>query len=58
MLNPVKIKEWVKKDRVLVDAIRKYNQGELIIDRTIELTLRKTLREIKIKNDRTKTNTR
>ncbi len=49
-INPVKIKEWVKKDRILVEAMIRYEQGEeRIIDRTIELTLRKTLEEIKLK---------
>ncbi len=50
MKNPIKIKEWVKKDRILVEAIRRYNEGERIIDRTIELTLRM----IKLENGRQK----
>jgi len=35
------IKKWVKEDKMLIEAIKRYNQGEEIIDRAIELTLKK-----------------
>lgn len=41
------IKNWVKEDRVLIEAIKRYVEGEMIIDRTIDLTITKLKKQKK-----------
>jgi len=46
-MSAEEIKKWVKKDRVLIEGMKRYSQGEEIIDRAIDLTIRKITEEYK-----------